>query len=201
MLATRYLFITRHGEAAQNGNLTEAGRHQAFLLGRRLRDIPVTAIHHGPLPRATQTAELIAGQLPGVPLHVDEAAGDFVPYTPMREELPETSGDLLHAFARQLPPADEELAAEAERRFAGPVPGTEPRYEVLVTHNFLVGWLVRASLDAPPWRWLTFNHANAALTAIQYSPGRPAALLTYNDVSHLPAELRWTGFPPEFYLP
>jgi probable phosphoglycerate mutase len=201
VLATRFLFLTRHGEAAPNGALTEAGQRQAVLLGRRLRDIPVTAIHHGPLPRATHTAELIAAQLPGVPVHVDKAAGDFVPYTPKREELPETSGDLLLAFARQQPPADEELAAEAERRFTGPVPATEPRYDVVVTHNFLVGWLVRASLDAPPWRWLALNHANAALTVIRYSPGRPAALLTYNDLSHLPAELRWTGFPPDFYVP
>ena len=27
------------------------------------------------------------------------------------------------------------------------------------------------------------------------------AALTYNDLSHLPAELRWTGFPPDFYVP
>ncbi|WP_086848930.1 histidine phosphatase family protein [Amycolatopsis kentuckyensis] len=201
MLTTRYLFLTRHAEAAPGGRLTEAGRRQAIRLGRRLRDVPVTAIHHGPLPRTTETAHLIASQLPYVPLHVDKAAGDFVPYTPKREELPETSGDLLLAFARQFPPADEELAADAERRFSGPVPGTEPRYEVLVTHNFLVGWLVRAAQDAPPWRWLTFSHAHAGLTVIQYSPGRPAALLTYNDLSHLPAELRWTGFPPDFYVP
>lgn len=201
MLATRYLFLTRHGEAAPTGELTDAGRQQAVLLGRRLREIPVTAVHHGPLTRTSQTAALLATQLPGVPIHVDKAAGDFVPYAPLREELPETSGDLLHAFARQLPPADEESAAEAERRFTGPVPGAETRYEVLVTHNFLAGWLVRASQDAPPWRWLALDHANAALTVIRYSPGRPAALLTYNDVSHLPAELRWTGFSPEFYLP
>jgi probable phosphoglycerate mutase len=201
VLATRFLFLTRHGEAAPNGMLTEAGQRQAVLLGRRLRDVPVTAIHHGPLPRASQTAELIAAQLPGVPVHVDEAAGDFVPYAPKREELPETSGDLLLAFARQQPPADEELAAEAERRFTGPVPAAEPRYDVLVTHNFLVGWLVSASQDAPPWRWLTLAHAHAGLTVIRYSPGRPAALVTYNDLSHLPAELRWTGFPPDFYVP
>jgi broad specificity phosphatase PhoE len=201
VLATRFLFLTRHGEAASNGMLTEAGQRQAVLLGRRLRDVPVTAIHHGPLPRAAQTAELMATQLPGVPVHVDAAAGDFVPYAPKREELPETSGDLLLAFARQQPPADEELAAEAERRFTGPVPAGEPRYDVLVTHNFLAGWLVRASQDAPPWRWLALNHANAGLTVIRYSPGRPAALLTYNDLSHLPAELRWTGFPPDFYVP
>ncbi|MEV6831495.1 histidine phosphatase family protein [Amycolatopsis sp. NPDC051102] len=201
MLTTRYLFLTRHGEAARNGQLTEAGRRQAVLLGRRLRDVPVTSIHHGPLPRTTETAALIAAQLPGVPVHAEPAADDFIPYTPRREELPETSGDLLLAFARQFPPADDERAAEAERRFTGPVPGAEPRYQVLVTHNFLVGWLVRAAQDAPPWRWLTFSHAHAGLTVLQYSPARPAALLTYNDLSHLPAELRWTGFPPDFYVP
>ncbi|KDN20313.1 histidine phosphatase family protein [Amycolatopsis rifamycinica] len=201
MLTTRYLFLTRHAEAARNGRLTEAGQRQAILLGRRLRDVPVTSIHHGPLPRATETAHLVAAQLPGVPVHVDKAADDFVPYTPRREELPETSGDLLLAFTRQFPPADEDLAAEAERRFTGPVPGSEPRYEVVVTHNFVVGWLIRASQDAPPWRWLTLTHAHAGLTVIRYSPGRPAALLTYNDLSHLPAELRWTGFPPDFYVP
>ncbi|MEV4058331.1 histidine phosphatase family protein [Amycolatopsis sp. NPDC049688] len=201
MLATRYLFLTRHGEADRHGRLTEAGRRQAVLLGRRLRDVPVTSIHHGPLPRTTETAALIATQLPGVPQHVEEAADDFVPYTPKREELPETSGDLLLAFARQFPQPDGERATEAERRFTGPVPGSEPRYQVLVTHNFLIGWLVRAAQDAPPWRWLTFSHANAGLTVLQYSPGHPAALLTYNDLSHLPAELRWTGFPPDFYVP
>lgn len=201
MLTTRYLFLTRHAEAGPDGRLTEAGRRQAILLGRRLRDVPVTAIHHGPLRRTTETAHLIAAQLPEVPLYVEKAAGDFVPYTPKREELPETSGDLLLAFARQFPPADEELAIDAERRFTGPVPGSEPRYEVLVTHNFLVGWLIRASQDAPKWRWLTLTHAHAGLTVIRYSPGRPAALLTYNDLSHLPAELRWTGFPPDFYVP
>ncbi|MGW4060216.1 histidine phosphatase family protein [Amycolatopsis sp. NPDC004747] len=201
MLTTRYLFLTRHGEQGPDGSLTEAGHRQAILLGRRLRDVPVTSIHHGPLPRAAQTAHLIAAQLSGVPVQEEKAAGDFVPYTPRREELPETSGDLLLAFTRQFPPADEELAAEAERRFSGPVPGSEPRYDVVVTHNFLVGWLVRAAQDAPPWRWLTLSHAHAGLTVIQYSPSRPAALLTYNDLSHLPAELRWTGFPPDFYVP
>jgi probable phosphoglycerate mutase len=201
VLAARYLLLTRHGEAGANGALTEAGERQAVLLGRRIRELPIAVVHHGPLPRAARTAALIGEQLPGVPLHLDEAAGDFVPYLPRREELPETSGDLLLAFARQLPPADEELAADAERRFTGPVPGTEARFEVVVTHNFLAGWLVRASQDAPPWRWLVLNHANAALTVIYYAPGRPAALLTYNDQGHLPAELRSTGFPAEFYLP
>jgi probable phosphoglycerate mutase len=89
-----------------------------------------------------------------------------------------------------------QLAQAALARFTGPVDGDQPRHELIVTHNFLIGWLVRAALDAPKWRWMGLNHADAALTVIRYAPGRPASALFYNDLGHLPAELRWTGFPP-----
>ncbi|RAG80656.1 hypothetical protein DN069_36990, partial [Streptacidiphilus pinicola] len=49
-------------------------------LGRRLRGVPLASVHHGPLPRAAQTARLVAGQLGGLPLCESEAAGDYVPY-------------------------------------------------------------------------------------------------------------------------
>ncbi|MFG1708282.1 histidine phosphatase family protein [Nonomuraea sp. M3C6] len=65
---TRYLYLTRHGEASPDGSLTDAGRRQATLLGERLQGISFAAVHHGPLPRVTQTAELIGEQLPGIPL-------------------------------------------------------------------------------------------------------------------------------------
>ncbi|MGW1400512.1 histidine phosphatase family protein [Streptomyces sp. NPDC002405] len=58
--ATRYLYLARHGEAsADETTLTESGRRQASLLGERLRDTPVSAIHHGPLPRARQTEDAV----------------------------------------------------------------------------------------------------------------------------------------------
>jgi broad specificity phosphatase PhoE len=95
-IMTRYLYLTRHGEATPDeSGLTENGRRQAALLGERLRDVPLSAVHHGPLP------------------------------------------------VRRL------------------------------------------------------NHGNAALTVIRYAPDRPASVLSFNDMAHLPAELRWTGFPPE----
>jgi hypothetical protein len=52
----------------------------------------------------------------------------------------------------------------------------------VVTHNFLIGWLVRQAMDAPRWRWLSLNHCNAALTVIRYAPGRPSSVLVYNDM-------------------
>ncbi|MGY0062211.1 histidine phosphatase family protein [Streptomyces sp. LZ34] len=203
--AARYLYLTRHGEATPDETgLTANGRRQAVLLGERLRDHPVSAIHHSPLPRAAQTARLIAEQLtqlPEVPLHPSEPAGDYLPYVPDRRELPADAADSLLAFIDRFPPEERDrgpaLARQALALFTGPVPGDEPRHELLVTHNFLIGWLVRAAQDAPGWRWLGLNHANAALTVIRYAPGRLSSVLFYNDMSHLPADLRWTGFPPE----
>lgn len=66
---------------------------------------------------------------------------------------------------------------------------------MLITHSYPIAWLIRDALDAPPVRWLSLHSANAALTVIEYRPGLPAGIATFNDMSHLPAELRWTGFP------
>ncbi|MBD0841593.1 histidine phosphatase family protein [Streptomyces sp. TRM68416] len=203
--ATRYLYLARHGEATEDEtSLTERGRRQAVLLGERLRSTPLSAVHHGPLPRAQQTAQLIRAQLGGTPLHQSEVAGDYVPYLPTKDELPPDSADAMLAFLAQV--SDEErdrgpaLAREALERFTGSVEGDCPRHELVVTHNFLIGWLVRAALDAPEWRWMGLNHGNAALSVIRYAPGRPPSVLFYNDMRHLPAELRWTGFPPELHV-
>ncbi|MER8101965.1 histidine phosphatase family protein [Kitasatospora sp. NPDC094016] len=205
--ATRYLYLTRHGEAAPDGSgLTADGHRQAVLLGRRLADRPIAAVHHGPLPRAAQSARLIAEQLGGgrpagaVPAACEEA-GDYVPYVPERPELPADSADYLLGFLAQSTAEERargpELARRAVQRFTGPVAGGEDRHELVVTHAFLIGWLVRHALGSPAWRWLGLNSCNAALTVIRYTPGRPSYVLLHNDMRHLPDELCWTGFPPE----
>ncbi|BDM74505.1 phosphoglycerate mutase (plasmid) [Streptomyces nigrescens] len=203
--ATRYLYLVRHGEASPDeSRLTEVGRRQATLLGQRLRDTPFATVHHGPLPRAEETARLIADELKSVPLHVSEVAGDYVPYMPARGELPEESADFYLRFLAGATDEEREhgpaLARQALDLFTGPVDGEEDRHELVVTHNFLVAWLVRDAMHAPKWRWLGLNHCNAALTVIRYAPGRPASVLIANDMRHLPAALRWTGFPPELHI-
>ncbi|KIF76123.1 phosphoglycerate mutase [Streptomyces sp. 150FB] len=203
--AARYLYLARHGEATDDeSGLSANGRRQAALLGERLRHTALSAIHHGPLPRAAQTARLVAEQLDGVPLNCAEPAGDYLPYLPARDELPPEIADATLERLAQFPPEERDpgpgLARAALARFTGPVEGDAPRHELVVTHNFLVAWLVRDALDAPKWRWIGLNHANAALTVIRYAPGRPASLLLQNDTGHLPGELRWTGFPPELHV-
>jgi probable phosphoglycerate mutase len=70
------------------------------------------------------------------------------------------------------------------------VTGPDDRCELLVTHNFVIGWFVRHALDAPAWRWMGLNQFNCALTIIQIRTDLPPMLITFNDVGHLPLDLR-----------
>ncbi|WP_369185041.1 histidine phosphatase family protein [Streptomyces sp. Y1] len=198
--ATRYLYLARHGEATPDGELTDIGRRQAVLLGCRLAERPITAVHHGPLPRAAETARLVAEQLGGVRAAACAEAGDYVPHVPERGELPDDSAEFLLDFLSSTSAEERdqgrELARQAVERFTGPVAGGAERHELVVTHAFLIGWLVRQAMDAPAWRWLGLNPGNTALTVLRYAPGRPPSVLLYNDLRHLPEELCWTGFPP-----
>ncbi|OLF09827.1 histidine phosphatase family protein [Actinophytocola xinjiangensis] len=201
MPATRYLYLTRHAEATPDETtLTDAGRRQATLLAERLAGTEFDAVHHGPLARAAETAAILAART-GAPPHRTELAGDYVPHVPGRADLPAGSADAYLGFLDQFPEADRDngarLAAGAVAEFTGPCAGDRPRRDLVVTHLYLIGWLVRASQETPPWRWLSVQHCNAALTVIRYAPHRPPTLVMYNEMSHLPPELRWTGFPPE----
>ena len=109
--------------------------------------VPLTAIHHGPLPRAAQTAGLISQHLPGVPLHCSEAVGDYVPPVPDVHGLPEVFARFLDGVTANEYAAGAALAATAIERHAGP--GPTDTHELIVTHSFLIAWFVHA-LDAPP---------------------------------------------------
>ncbi|WP_229852727.1 histidine phosphatase family protein [Streptomyces albospinus] len=180
-MATRYLYLARHGEALPDeSGLSDNGRRQAVLLGRRLGNRPISVVHHGPLSRAAETARLIGERLDGAAVTASESAGDCVPYFPDRDELPSDCADFLLRFLSWSTAEDHErgpvLARQALEQFTGPVADNGERHELVVTHSFLIGWLVRHATDAPKWRWLGLNHGNAALTVIRYTPGRPEAL-------------------------
>lgn len=123
---------------------------------------------------------------------------------PGKEELPADSADLYLRFLDGATDAEPvqgpELASQALDLFTGPVDAEKDRHQLVVTHNFLIAWLVRDAMYAPKWRWLGLNYCNAALTVIRYAPGRAASILHSNDMRHLLAELRWTGFPPELHV-
>jgi probable phosphoglycerate mutase len=193
---SRFLYLVRHGEALpHDGPLSDVGREQARLTGQRLRDVPLAAIWHGPLPRAAQTAAIIAECFPHVTVTVSDLAGDYIPSDPDPAGLPPAYAQFVANFTPAERAQGAVVAASAIAWFTRPGDGDDT-HELLVTHNFLIGCLVSHALDAPPWRWLGLNQMNCALTVLAYETSMPPRLITFNDAGHLPPALRWTGFPP-----
>ncbi|MEU7742328.1 histidine phosphatase family protein [Nonomuraea sp. NPDC049158] len=210
-MATRHLYLARHGAANAFGELTDIGHQQAGLLGERLARVPVDAVWHSPLPRAVASVHELARHLPNVPVAEAAELIDHVPYVPSPAETPPSWAGFFDGYDDAEAASGHRLAEALVARFAK-VPemttettakGTETTakgtqrdtHEVLVTHAYPIAWLVRHALDAPPSRWLGLNSANTALTVIEYRDGLPPTLVMFNDMSHLPPGLRWTGFP------
>jgi len=194
---THFLYLVRHGDASpHDGPLSPIGEQQAKLTGQRLKDVPLSAIYSGPLPRAAQTAGFIAAAMPGVSVTTSDLAGDFLPSNPDPDGLPASYARFLGQFSDAERAEGPRLAAAATQRFTQAGPDDQDEHTLLVTHNLLIGWLVSQAMDGPAWRWLGTNQMNCALSVIAYQPGLPPSLLTFNDASHLPPELSWTGFPP-----
>ncbi|MER6582561.1 histidine phosphatase family protein [Nonomuraea sp. NPDC001023] len=196
----RRLYLARHGAADAFGQLTDDGRRQSALLGERLAAMPIDAVWHSPLPRAAESAGELARHLPGVPVAEAAELVDHVPYVPAPAETPASWAGYFDGFDQAEAASGRALADALVARFAT-VPG-EPAsdvHEVLVTHADQIAWLVRHALDAPPPRWLGLNSANTGLTIIEYRAGLPPTMVMFNDLSHLPSGLRWTGFPRDLW--
>lgn len=199
-MTVRHLYLARHGAADAFGELTETGYRQARLLGQRLAIVPVDVIWHSPLPRAIATAHEIATHLPDVPVIEAPELIDHVPYVPRPDETPPSWIGFFDGYDQAEAAAGRDVAATLATRF-GRLPDTAPpqslsdTHEVLITHSYPIAWLLRHAIDAPPARWLGLNSANTALTLIEHRTGLPPAIVMFNDMSHLPTDLRWTGFP------
>jgi probable phosphoglycerate mutase len=195
-MGNRHLYLVRHGMADALGELTDIGRRQADLLGERLARVPIDAIWHSPLPRAVATAQTLARHLPNVPVAEAGELIDHVPYIPPAAEIPVAWRGFFDGYDETEAAEGRRLADNLVARFATvPESPRNDTHDVLITHAYQIAWLVRHALDAPPSRWLGLNSANTALTVIEYRATVPPVVVMFNDMSHLPSDLRWTGFP------
>lgn len=194
---SQYLYLARHGEhrdaehGVQDGPLSPRGVRQAKLLAARIGGVPFTDVWHAPTVSATETAKLLAAELPSVQPKPSVLLFDCVPSGPT-PETPKSFDAWFHSVTPEEIEAGRAQMADALDAFV--TPGRGERHDLLITHNFVIGWFVRQALDAPEWRWLGVNQAHCGLTVLRVRTGRPITLLTHNDLAHLPVELR-TGLP------
>lgn len=194
---THYIYLVRHGEhqdaehGLTDGPLSPRGRRQASLLADRLSGVPFDAVWHSPLMRATETARAVAERMPSLSPEPSALLFDCVP-TGMTPDVPAVFEPFFGSVTEAEIEAGSAQMSDATSEFLARKRGEV--HELLITHNFVIGWFVREVLQAPDWRWMTLNQAHCGLTVLAQKQGRPWTLLSHNDLAHLPVELR-TGLP------
>ncbi|MCP2637287.1 histidine phosphatase family protein [Microbacterium sp. HD4P20] len=194
---THYIYLVRHGEHQNaehglvDGPLSPRGRRQASLLADRLSGVPFDAVWHSPLERASETARAVSERMPSLAPEPSALLFDCVP-TGMTEETPSVFEPFFGSVTEAEVEAGRAQMSDAVSEFLVRKRGEV--HELVITHNFVIAWFVREVLQAPEWRWMTLNQAHCGLTVIAQKQSRPWTILSHNDMSHLPVELR-TGLP------
>jgi 2,3-bisphosphoglycerate-dependent phosphoglycerate mutase len=210
---TTELILIRHAESHPNvspviggmhgdSGLTDLGREQAELLGRRLRSQRFTAdvLYSSTLPRAKATATYVSAAL-DLPIRYEDGLQEV--------RVGEADGMSLEEWAARWPGLDNEPWRRPFQKFA---PGGESWAEFLtragtalielverhpgervvaVTHGGVLeasfAWAFGNGPTATPVR---FAPRNTGLTVWRHDPdpGRPTwTLINFNDAAHLDA--------------
>ncbi|CAN5443519.1 histidine phosphatase family protein [soil metagenome] len=196
---SRYLYLVRHGEqqdaeyGVHDGPLSPRGVRQAHAIAERLGGVPFDAAWTSPLQRAQETARIMTERLPALEPQPSALLMDCIPSGP--------GVDMPHAFESFFGGVTEAEIEAGRAQMSDAtaewmVPSREDTHELLITHNFVIGWFVRETFGAADWRWLGVNQANCGLTIIRVRSAKPPVLVAHNDLGHLPTELR-TGLPVE----
>jgi broad specificity phosphatase PhoE len=185
-MGNRTLYLVRHGqyftepEHQRHGHLTPLGRRQAKRTARRLAELPIDWIYHSDLPRAAETAAIIAESLPDLPVRSTRILREFGPPVPaaLRKLWGIGCGD-RNAMRAQ--------AVALKEKFCVPTRRKAGRTELVVAHGNLIRYLVRVALGDRPIGWLQLGTHNCGITilSIGATPER-SYLMGHNDLGHLP---------------
>jgi serine/threonine-protein phosphatase PGAM5 len=194
---TTMLYLVRHAEQELTpdedpaAGISAVGQDQARLLGQRLRGVPLDGIHHGPATRARETAYVVAESLPGVAVRESELLDDRTPMPEPGLEIAYSEAEL--AWLTNVPISERDPGGARITSAIEYFGSLGEGQHVLITHAFVIGWFVRSALGSPTNSWMGLNPFNAGLTVIRHRPDhpdQPVSLISYNDLGHLPVEVR-----------
>jgi len=181
----RVLHFLRHGahddsidEHHPGGGLTGLGKEQCKHAARYLETLPIEVIHTSDLRRATETADVVASTMSGVPVRRTKL---------LRE-------DMLTAPPGQRWKQQKRLAAKMHfeklwMKYFRPA-RRRTVHELLVTHGNLTRCLVAMVLNCRPVSsWARILTYNCSLTTFLVDGDANVDVSTVNNVGYLPPAL------------
>jgi serine/threonine-protein phosphatase PGAM5 len=185
-MPTTTLYLVRHGDASgeepTNPHLSALGQQQAVAAGVALRHVGADLVMHGSARRTVETAARIASEV-GATLRHSDLVEDRTPIPDDWSDVPAR----YHGFLQDVPPCEADPGGRSLNAAIDELSriSAVDRNLVVVTHNFVIGWIVRHVLDAPWWRWIGLNQANGAISVVRWSTDRAPQLLAFNEQGHL----------------
>ncbi|CAM5100967.1 unnamed protein product [Natator depressus] len=189
--ATRHIFLIRHSQYNLDGRidkdrtLTQLGREQAELTGRRLASLGLKfdTIIHSSMTRAMETTDIISKHLPGVKKISTDLLREGAPIEPVPPvshwkpeavQYYEDGARIEAAFRNYIHRAD----AKQE----------EDSYEIFVCHANVIRYIVCRALQFPPEGWLRMSLNNGSITHLVIRPSGRVALRTLGDTGFMPPD-------------
>jgi len=187
--ATRTILFIRHGQyhdylkEREDKTLTELGKEQAHLTGKRLQEFgfKYNKLIISTMPRAKETGEIIH-QYIGDPEVVYSSLieeGNPGPRIPSSKEWNEKK------YGKTAKRIEEGFHTFVHRCDTGV---TEPQIDVVVCHANVIRSYVCRALQIPIECWLRFGGYNGGITGIKISSSGNASLIFLGDVGFLPSE-------------
>lgn len=200
------IYLTRHGETEWNkagrlqgwsdSPLTEKGRRDATLLGKRIRDLQIDTIYTSPLPRAMQTTNLIM-QEKNIPVYEVDAFkeiffGDWE--GKIKEEIEvnylqqfSNFWNAPHRYDHTLHNGEslDDFKKRVEEALKGIVEGPSNQSVLIVAHAVVLKATISYFLNLPLERlWDTPFFHGGSLTIVKWD-GEKFYLEMVGDTSHM----------------
>lgn len=177
-LGTRTLVFLRHGQydAESGGLLTPLGCEQARLTAKYLEPVRFDAVWASTLPRAKQTADIVARHLGGM----------RVRHTGILRE-----GIYTKVEGYDIPAAERRAdRARADAAYAKIVRiSRSERTELVVCHGNLIRYIMCRALHTPILEWLRMTTSHCGLSRILVRDTGSVRVMSYNETAHLPPKL------------
>jgi len=188
----RTLYLIRHGQYDHDDDrssdigkaLVPLGIAQSKLVANRLKSLPVkmSSLISSTMTRARQTAMIINQDFPELELQQTRLIRECTPPT-WREDIMEGEDP------EELKICTDNLDAAFSKYFI-PSPDEDDRNDIIVCHGNVIRYFVTKVLKVETMSWLQMTTGNCGLTVIRIKPDGTMKLVSFNDMGHIPPNLR-----------
>jgi len=188
----RTLYLIRHGQYDHDDDrssdigkaLVPLGIAQSKLVANRLKSLSVkmSSLISSTMTRARQTAMIINQDFPELELQQTRLIRECTPPT-WREDIMEGEDP------EELKSCTDNLDAAFSKYFI-PSPDEDDRNDIIVCHGNVIRYFVTKVLKVETMSWLQMTTGNCGLTVIRIKPDGTMKLVSFNDMGHIPPNLR-----------